>query len=166
MNNHSLIQQTQENGSSSSSSPLNLALRPNGQPEVIGFNSYPTNDKEAKKARKDSDEAQGKTPKRYRRYEKPPFSYVALIVMAIASSKNKRLQLAQILTRISEMFPFFRGAYQGWRDSIRHNLSQFECFIKVSLNLYFYSSFPTKIVSKSKKKKKLFLYVLRNLKNK
>ena len=159
IDNHSLIQQMQENGSSSSS-PLNLALRPNGQPEVMSFNSYPTNDKEAKKARKDSDEAQGKTPKRYKRYEKPPFSYVALIVMAIASSKNKRLQLAQILTRISEMFPFFRGAYQGWRDSIRHNLSQFECFIKVSFNVFFsYPCFQTKIVSKRVKNKKLKFFI-------
>jgi len=73
-------------------------------------------------------------PKRYKRYSKPPFSYVALIVLAIASSKNKRLQLSQILARIAEMFPFFRGQYQGWRDSIRHNLSQFECFIKTLKN--------------------------------
>ena len=69
--------------------------------------------------------------KRYKRYAKPPYSYVALITLAILSSPKKKLRLNQILKRISEMFPFFQGQYQGWRDSVRHNLSQNECFQKV-----------------------------------
>lgn len=69
--------------------------------------------------------------KRYRRYAKPPYSYVSLITLAILSSRDKKLRLSQILKRISEMFPFFNGTYQGWRDSVRHNLSQNECFVKV-----------------------------------
>ena len=71
--------------------------------------------------------------KRYKRYAKPPYSYVSLITLAILSSPEKRLRLSQILKRISEMFPFFNGTYQGWRDSVRHNLSQNECFVKVSI---------------------------------
>ena len=70
--------------------------------------------------------------KRYKRYAKPPYSYVALITLAILSSSEKKLRLSQILKRISDMFPFFKGQYQGWRDSVRHNLSQNECFVKVS----------------------------------
>jgi len=70
--------------------------------------------------------------KRYKRYAKPPYSYVSLITLAILSSPEKKLRLAQILKRIAEMFPFFNGSYQGWRDSVRHNLSQNECFVKVS----------------------------------
>ncbi|CAK8673381.1 unnamed protein product [Clavelina lepadiformis] len=69
--------------------------------------------------------------KKYRRYEKPPYSYVGLIALAIRSSSTKMLKLSEILTRISAMFPFFKGEYQGWRDSVRHNLSQNKCFKKV-----------------------------------
>lgn len=73
------------------------------------------------------------TGKRYRRYAKPPYSYVSLISLSILSSRDKKLRLSQILKRISEMFPFFNGSYQGWRDSVRHNLSQNECFVKVKI---------------------------------
>ena len=34
--------------------------------------------------------------------------------------------------RISILFPFFRGDYVGWKDSIRHNLSSCHSFVKCS----------------------------------
>ena len=33
---------------------------------------------------------------------------------------------------ISILFPFFRGDYVGWKDSIRHNLSSCHSFVKCS----------------------------------
>ncbi|XP_059843908.1 forkhead box protein H1-like [Hypanus sabinus] len=69
--------------------------------------------------------------KNYQRYPKPPYSYLALITIAILNSPEKRLKLSQILHEISVMFPFFKGNYKGWKDSVRHNLSQNDCFIKV-----------------------------------
>ena len=40
----------------------------------------------------------------------------------------------QILKEISTLFPFFKGNYKGWRDSVRHNLSSYDCFVKVCVS--------------------------------
>lgn len=70
-----------------------------------------------------------------RRQEKPPFSYIALIHMAIQSSPTKKLTLSEIYRFLQEKFMFFKGSYQGWKNSVRHNLSLNECFIKLPKGL-------------------------------
>ncbi|KAJ9091035.1 hypothetical protein QFC19_009272 [Naganishia cerealis] len=62
--------------------------------------------------------------------EKPPWSYAALIGQAILASTRKRLALSQIYAWISTAYPYFKPGDAGWMNSIRHNLSLNDCFVK------------------------------------
>ncbi|KAJ6661491.1 hypothetical protein lerEdw1_014400 [Lerista edwardsae] len=72
-----------------------------------------------------------KTKKKYNRHPKPPYTYLAMIALVIQASPERKLKLSQIIREISTLFPFFQEGYQGWKDSIRHNLSSNSCFHKV-----------------------------------
>ena len=61
---------------------------------------------------------------------KPTQSYIGLIAMAILSSPDRQLILSDIYQWIVDNFVYFRMRGSGWKNSIRHNLSLNDCFIK------------------------------------
>ena len=63
--------------------------------------------------------------------EKPKQSYVRLIGEAILNSPEKKLVLSEIYKTIQTRYPYFKNRGSGWKNSIRHNLSLNDCFVKL-----------------------------------
>ena len=62
--------------------------------------------------------------------KKPSMSYIALISLAIQDSRRGRRTLSQIYAWLAAAFPYFAAGDDSWRNSVRHNLSLNECFVK------------------------------------
>ncbi|KFZ60617.1 Forkhead box protein N4, partial [Antrostomus carolinensis] len=74
-------------------------------------------------------------------YPKPIYSYSCLIAMALKNSKTGSLPVSEIYSFMKELFfrwltsltssCIFQTAPDGWKNSVRHNLSLNKCFEKV-----------------------------------
>ncbi|CAG9101495.1 unnamed protein product [Plutella xylostella] len=63
-------------------------------------------------------------------HTKPPYSFSCLIFMAIEAAPARALPVKEIYAWIVRHFPYFKNAPQGWKNSVRHNLSLNKCFHK------------------------------------
>ncbi|KAF9540205.1 Forkhead box protein J2 [Mortierella hygrophila] len=65
------------------------------------------------------------------KYPKPTYSYSSLITTAISESGQKQMTLNEIYEWVMERYPWYRTAINGWKNSIRHNLSLNKSFMRV-----------------------------------
>ncbi|KPP69236.1 forkhead box Q2-like [Scleropages formosus] len=115
-------------GTAKDQSPKNPADRVNLKPE--------TPEGESERSEEENEEGEGKedgekeSSSSENPQDKPTQSYIALISMAILASEEKKLLLCDIYQWIMDHYPYFKNKDKNWKNSVRHNLSLNECFIK------------------------------------
>lgn len=63
--------------------------------------------------------------------EKPPYSYVVLIQMALKNSLGKMMTESAIFKFLQKNFPYFRKCPFNWRELVQQTLTEHVCFTKL-----------------------------------
>ncbi|XP_068759836.1 forkhead box protein unc-130-like [Montipora capricornis] len=110
-----------------------LAREQDNVNEVCGTES-PKKESDSEEAKDDeekvTDEDNAKNSKQDDRNSE---TFVAVIAQAILSVPTKRMTLSSIYSFIARNYPHFdKEKGPGWRNSVRHNLSSNDCFVKAS----------------------------------
>eukprot|EP00035_Acanthoeca_spectabilis_P034695 m.30512 g.30512 ORF g.30512 m.30512 type:complete len:357 (+) comp6803_c0_seq1:24-1094(+) len=65
---------------------------------------------------------------------KPPYAYNLLIYEAIKACDKDKVTLGEIYTKIMEKYAYYRMRPKetAWKNSIRHNLTVHDCFVKIN----------------------------------
>uniref|UniRef100_A0A0K0EB26 Fork-head domain-containing protein n=1 Tax=Strongyloides stercoralis TaxID=6248 RepID=A0A0K0EB26_STRER len=64
-------------------------------------------------------------------FEKPQLPYAAFVTLILNNLNTFAISVSEVYDGIIFLFPHFETAYEGWRNSIRHNLSMSRLYEKV-----------------------------------
>ncbi|CAF1470378.1 unnamed protein product [Rotaria magnacalcarata] len=120
------------------SMPNNLYYQPNSEYEQI-MNKYPFHDSGI--ADEGLSDETGSIEEEYRKQEndkddneipkKPNPSYLEIIAEAILKAPNRMMQLYEIYNYFQRKYRYFaEDVNKSWKNSVRHNLSLNDCFVK------------------------------------
>ncbi|CEF71313.1 DOMINA protein [Strongyloides ratti] len=99
--------------------------------EDPGNKTGPTESKEQVEKRYNEDEEFKEKLASNSLFEKPQLPYAAFVTLILNNLNTYAISVSEVYDGIIFLFPHFETAYEGWRNSIRHNLSMSRLYEKV-----------------------------------